>query len=113
MNRPINNRYRCLVAVTLASALLPTFAVAADEDMRCGNYLVSRKSTVAELLHKCGVPSNKESKTEDIRNRTEYGSAVVGQTTTEKWTYVHGSRQLPRVVTIIDGTIVNIETITR
>jgi hypothetical protein len=82
----------------------------ADESMRCGSSLVTSSYTVAELLKKCGEPNTKEVRVEDVRARGVYGYIKVGETTIETWTYQRSSRALPRVVTIVDGKIVRIET---
>lgn len=93
-----------------ATAFTSAFA---DESMRCGNALVDKTATVAELLAKCGEPTSKESKTEDVRAPTGRGGmALIGTTTIERWTYAPSNRQFPRVVTIVDGKIKSIETVT-
>lgn len=85
-------------------------SVRADESMRCGSSLVSSKATVAELLAKCGEPNKKEVRIEDVRRKGLYGYFKVGETTIETWTYQRSNRVLPRVVTIVDGDILRIET---
>ena len=91
-----------------AALLLPLTAGA--ETFRCGKWLISPDMTVAELVNKCGAPTSKESKTEDVRARQANGTMVtMGQSTTERWTYDRGSQAAPMVVVIIDGEIKSIE----
>ena len=85
-------------------------AAAADESMRCGNWLVSVPVTVDDLLSKCGEPATKDVSTQDVRSAARGGaSRMMGTTTTEKWTYQPDSQSLPMVVTIVDGKVTRIE----
>src|SRR5579863_5271638 len=89
--------------VTMAT---PKIAVC-DEQFRCGSWLVSTQTSVAELLQKCGEPSSRQVSTEDARAHVVGGGTQkVGTTTTEIWRYDRGSRML---VTIVDGNIQSIE----
>ncbi|HYL69767.1 MAG TPA: DUF2845 domain-containing protein [Candidatus Dormibacteraeota bacterium] len=93
---------------TLA-ALLPVTAVS-DEQFRCGQWLVSSDTPVAELLKKCGEPSSKEVSSEDVRTRVAGGGTEkIGTATKEVWHYDRGSRAEPMIVTIIDGKIESME----
>jgi hypothetical protein len=92
----------------LLSLLFPLCASA--ETFRCGQSIVTVDMTVSELTNKCGAPTSRESKTEDVKARNKYGMSVKnGETTTETWTYGRGSRASPMVVTIVDGAIKKIE----
>ena len=85
-------------------------AAAADESMRCGNWLISVPVTVSDLLSKCGEPATKDVSTQDVRGAARGGaSRLMGMTTTEKWTYQLDSQSLPMVVTIVDGKVTRIE----
>jgi hypothetical protein len=78
-----------------------------DELFRCGSWLVSSQTSVAELLQKCGEPSSRQVSTEDARAHVVGGGTQkVGTTTTEIWRYDRGSKM---IVTIVDGTIQSIE----
>jgi hypothetical protein len=77
-----------------------------DGFFRCGSWLVSADTSVADLLNKCGKPSSQEVSTQDVRN--EHG-VKVGTSTTEIWRYNPGSRAAPMIVTIVDGQIQSIE----
>jgi hypothetical protein len=98
---------RIRIAGTMA-CLLPVAAHA--ETFRCGQSLVTSEMTVSELTNKCGAPTSRESKTEDVKVRNQHGLMIkIGETTTETWTYDRGSQGAPMVVTIIDGAIKKIE----
>ncbi len=88
-----------------------TAGAALADSMRCGKWVVSETASLAELLHKCGEPANKEIATEDVfaRNATTLGTYKVGESVTERWRYERGTRSLPMLVTIVDGKIQSIE----
>lgn len=94
------------VALSTIAVCLLTQPAAADELMRCGNWLVSVPITVSELLSKCGEPAKKDVSTEGVRGATR---GVIGTTTTEKWTYKHDNQSFPMVVTIVDRQVTRIE----
>jgi hypothetical protein len=66
--------------------------------------------TVAELTEKCGEPTSRESKTEDVLARNNnFGLMMkVGETTVETWTYDRGANPA-MVVIIVDGHIKSID----
>jgi hypothetical protein len=88
--------------------LLPLVAPA-DESFRCGKWIASSAMTVTELVEKCGEPSSRAAKTEDVmaRNHNVGLMVKVGETTTETWTYDRGANPA-MVVTVIDGHIKSI-----
>jgi len=94
--------------LTAALLLLP-FAAFADEAFRCGNWIASCSMTVPELTEKCGQPTSRESKTEDVMVRNANNGLMVkqGETTVETWTYDRGANPA-MVVTIVDGRIKSI-----
>ncbi len=83
----------------------------ADESMRCGKWVVSSDLSTTELISKCGEPSSKDSKTDDVRAKhaNGQGTFVVGQTTTEHWFYERGPGAFRMVVTVVDGKIKSID----
>jgi hypothetical protein len=82
----------------------------ADETFRCGKWIVSSDLAVEDLLRKCGEPTTRESRSEDILVRNQYGLMIKnGVTVTESWTYDRGTRAAPMVVTIVDGRIRSID----
>jgi len=102
------NSMKTRVVAPLA-LLLPLAAQA--ETFRCGKWIITDETTVAELMNKCGAPTTHDSKTEDVkvRNRNNGLMVKMGETTTERWVYDRGSRASAMVVTIVDGKIKAIE----
>ncbi len=89
--------------------LLPLAASA--ETFRCGKWVIDDETTRADLLHKCGAPTSRDSRVEDVRSPNKYtgGNMKVGETVIETWTYDRGSGAQPMVVTIVDGKVKSIE----
>jgi hypothetical protein len=86
-------------------AILAPFAHA-DETFRCGKWIVSSDLTIEELVERCGSPTSRETESEDILVRNQYGLMVKnGVTVTETWTYDRGTQAPPMVVKIVDGRI--------
>jgi hypothetical protein len=98
------------LALAPALLLLPLSA-SADESFRCGNWIASSSMSVDELVQKCGEPTSRSEKTEDVlvRNRDNGLMLKVGETRIETWTYDRGSQAAPMVVTIVDGRIKKLE----
>lgn len=94
----------------LLASLLP-LAAQADENFRCGKWIVSSEMPLSELLEKCGEPAARTSTTEDVLVRNNNTGLVnkVGETVKEVWTYERGTTAPPMVVTIVDGKIKSIE----
>jgi hypothetical protein len=100
------NRGWLFFSVLLASA----GAVHADESFRCGKWIASSDMSIADLLAKCGEPTQRTSSTEDVLARNKYGlMQKTGETTVKIWTYDRGANAPPMVVTIVDGRIKSIE----
>jgi hypothetical protein len=97
-------------SLVLAAALLLPVAASADEPFRCGKWIASSAMTVAELTEKCGEPTSRESKTEDVKARNNNVGLMmkVGETTVETWTYDRGANP-DMVVIIVDGHIKSID----
>jgi hypothetical protein len=93
----ISMRALLLVALCIPGTLC------ADESFRCGRWVVSAGSSPAELVEKCGPPTSKQAKTEDIRAVGNNGIKV-GTTTTETWTWVRPNAQ-PMIATLVDGKL--------
>jgi hypothetical protein len=96
------------LALAVLFAVGPSFA---DENFRCGKWVVSSDMTPAELAEKCGPPTLHESRTEDVmvRNRNTGLMEKTGETRIETWTYDRGTQAAPMLVTIIDGRIKSID----
>jgi hypothetical protein len=99
---------RSFVAAALA-LILPLSASA--ETFRCGKWIIDQDITREELLHKCGTPTSRDSRVEDVRAPNVYtgGNNKVGETVIETWTYDLGSGKSPMVVTLVDGQVKKIE----
>ena len=98
--------------LSLAAVLLMLpLAASADESFRCGNWIASSDMTVDDLVRKCGEPTARASRTEDVlvRNRDNGLMLKAGETVIETWTYDRGSQAAPMVVIIVDGRIKSIE----
>jgi len=95
----------------LAGAVLLFLSVAAGaETFRCGQWIASRDMSVAELLEKCGEPTTKSVRQEDIFAKSAGGGTNrIGVATIETWTYDRGSQSFAMVVTIVDGKIKSME----
>lgn len=99
-------RLRMLTLLFVMTAPLP----AMSDSMRCGQWIVDERSSVAELIEKCGAPQGKDRRTEDVMAINPAGHPVkTGTTTTEYWYYQRSSRSLPMVVMIVDGNLKSIE----
>src|SRR4051812_351584 len=93
-----------------AVLFLAPIAVCADETFRCGKWIATSEMTVVELTEKCGEPTSRSAKTEDVMVRNNnFGLMVkVGETTLETWVYDRGANP-DMVVTIVDGHIKSID----
>lgn len=95
--------------LALAITALPALAAQADENFRCGKWIASKDLSVSELLAKCGEPSKREKRVEDVYSRSGAGGTYKsGETVIETWTYERGSTASPVLVTIVDGRIESI-----
>lgn len=96
-------RYKLSVLLALGALHITCFA---GETFRCGQWVVSEDTSLAELLKKCGEPTSKTANTEKVYARNLHGIHIpVGATTTEVWTYDRGPGAFPMIVTIIDGEL--------
>ena len=97
-------------SLVAAFALLLSLAASADETFRCGKWIASSAMTVPELTEKCGEPTARTSRTEDVMTRNNNVGLMmkVGETTVETWTYDRGANPA-MVVTIVDGHIKSID----
>ena len=96
-------------AVAALMLLLPLAASA--ETFRCGKWIVDEDISREELLHKCGTPTSRDSRIEDVRAPNGYtgGNTKVGETVIETWVYDLGAGKSPMVVTLVDGQVKKIE----
>jgi hypothetical protein len=94
-------------AVLLAGAL----GSAADENFRCGKWIVSSNMAISEITAKCGQPTAHEKRSEPVRVRNRNNGRMMdaGETVTEILTWDRGSRADAMVITVVDGRIKSIE----
>jgi hypothetical protein len=103
----------------LAAGLLALLAVpeAPADTLRCGSRLVHEGDTRAEVIAKCGEPT--EVQRSSIWRRPTYwyhgypmvlGNDAV-EIPVETWIYNLGSNQLMRRLRLEDGIVINIETL--
>ena len=81
------------------------------ETFRCAKWIVDESISREELLHKCGTPTSRDSRVEDVRAPNVYtgGNTKVGETVIETWVYDLGTGKSPMVVTLVDGRVKKIE----
>jgi hypothetical protein len=96
------------------TALVPALFLpltAGAETFRCGKWIIGEETTREELVQKCGMPTSRSSRTEDVRAPNQYtgGTMKVGETVIETWIYDRGPGASPMVVTIVDGKLKSIE----
>jgi hypothetical protein len=84
--------------------------MASAETFRCGQWIASKDMSVTELLEKCGEPTTKSVRYEDIFAKSAGGGTNrIGTATIETWTYDRGSQSFAMIVTIVDGKIKSME----
>ena len=100
------------VALMTLMTFLLSAGVAADETIRCGSHIVQSSMSVEEILSKCGEPTSKDKREEEVRARNLNGALVkTGTSIIEEWTYDRGSRAAPIRIRIVDGKVRSIERI--
>src|SRR5882757_1776214 len=94
-----------------AVLLVGACAAHADENFRCGQWIVSSDMTLSELMRKCGPPTSRNKRTEPVlvRNRNNGRMMKAGETSIETLTFDRGARAEAMVVTIVDGKITSID----
>jgi hypothetical protein len=95
-----------LVLVTGAFAANAAFS----DTLVCRNgKTVQPGMTTSEVIDKCGAPTSREAKTEDIRAKGPAGGSVkVGEAVTETWRYDRGSQKQTAILTVRDRKVVSI-----
>ena len=96
-------RISLLLLVLLAAA--PSLGIC-DGNFRCGSWLVSSDTPLAELLKKCGEPSSRQVSIQDVFGPL---GQKLGTTRVETWRYDRGSRAAAMIVTVVDGKLQSIE----
>lgn len=113
MKRLLLTQGAAVAAMFLAAAVATD--ARGDDMMRCANgRLVNVGMVMAEIVARCGEPKAREGEDVPIRVRTAAGgTAVIGTTRVERWTYGRGQGQFDALLTFDDGKLVEIEMLTR
>ena len=96
---------KVLRVVSVLLALAPSAGVC-DGYFRCGQWLVSAETSLAELLRKCGEPSSKRVSVQDVHGAN---GQKLGTTRVETWRYDRGSRAAAMIVKVVDGKVESVE----
>jgi hypothetical protein len=88
----------------LVAMLLCLPLVAAAETIRCGNRIIAPGSSSAELASFCGDPTQ-------VNGNTGPAGTSVDDRQVEIWTYNFGPNQLMERVRIINGIVVQIDSL--
>jgi len=96
---------RVLRVLSLLLLLAPSTGIC-DGYFRCGQWLVSSDTPLAELLKKCGEPSSKKVALQDVRGNL---GQKLGTTRVETWRYDRGPRAAAMIVRVVDGKVESIE----
>lgn len=97
--------------------LLASVAAHADDDMRCGNRLISSGDTLDKVLTLCGEPRSREHRTIVRRPSYDLGGRIIYfgdgfvEVPVDVWTFNFGPNRLMRRVRFIDGLVDNIDTL--
>ena len=95
--------------LALIAGALAANAAFADTLVCRNGKIVEPGMTVNEVIDKCGAPTSKETKTEDVRAKGPQGGSVkVGEALTEFWRYERGTQKPAAVLTVRDGKVVSI-----
>jgi hypothetical protein len=96
---------KVLRVLSLLLLIAPSTGIC-DGYFRCGQWLVSSDTPLAELLKKCGEPSSKKVALQDVVGN--FGHKL-GTTRVETWRYDRGPRAAAMIVRVVDGKVESIE----
>jgi hypothetical protein len=97
-----------IIAIAAIIAAMPR--VSPGDTFRCGDVLVSERSSASEIVSKCGAPTSKTVSDVQPTVRNKYGAVVrLPAVRTEVWTYDRGRGALPMRVTVVDGKVKAVE----
>jgi hypothetical protein len=96
---------KVLRVVSLLLLIAPSTGIC-DGYFRCGQWLVSSDTPLAELLKKCGQPSSKKVAVQDVVG--SFGQKL-GTTRVETWRYDRGPRAAAMIVRVVDGKVESVE----
>jgi hypothetical protein len=94
--------------VILLALLLGASAAAADTLVCKQGRTVQPGMTAEEVRQKCGPPTFKESRTEDVRAVNRGYAVKVGEIVVETWRYDRGSQKPAAILVVKEGKIVSI-----
>ena len=97
--------------VCLAALFALSRDASADDSTRCRTGRIVNVGMMAEeIVARCGEPKSRSGEDVPIRVRTAAGgTAVIGTTRVERWTFERGQGQFDAVFTFEDGKLVDIE----
>lgn len=95
-------------AIVLAALLLPSRSSA--DSISCDGGIVSSGDRAVDLLLKCGQPEWKDTRTEEIIERTGADARRTTTVTVEDWTYNFGPARFLRIVTVRNGVVAEVRT---
>lgn len=101
----MDNRMKIARIASLLLLVAPSTGIC-DGYFRCGQWLVSSDTPLAELLKKCGEPSSRKVSIQDIVG--DHGQKL-GKTRVETWRYDRGPRAAAMIVKVIDGKVESVE----
>ncbi len=88
-----------LKSAWIAVVLMFFFAVTVNAaTMRCNGMVVSLGETKAEVAVKCGEPASRDSREEEVIDRSDGSAIRIATVTVEDWTYDFGPDSLIRVL---------------
>jgi hypothetical protein len=109
--------HRGWLAMAALGLLLGAVAAHAEDDMRCGNRLISSGDTIDKVLTLCGEPRSREHRTILRRPSYDYGGRIIYfgdgfvEVPVEIWTFNFGPNRLMRRIRFVDGEVDNIDTL--
>jgi hypothetical protein len=80
------------------------------EQRECGGRVISVGDVKSEVLAKCGEPAVKDSRQEELREKSGEDREHRVFVTIEEWTYDFGPNRFMRIITFRNGTVSDIRT---
>ena len=99
------------VAVVLATIVPASALAGSDSSLRCAGGLVALGDATVDLLGKCGAPTLREARADEVWVSARATDAAVKRTvlvTVERWTYDFGPQRFLMFVTVEGGKVVAI-----
>jgi hypothetical protein len=80
------------------------------DSISCDRGIVSNGDSAVDLIVKCGQPEWKDTRTEEIVEKTGTDARRTTTVTVEDWTYNFGPYQFMRIVTVRNGVVAEVRT---